>query len=168
MAVTSPITESVIHDAVVRSIEGVFKAMIGADIALVAQGETPAAAPAARPAQVLGSVGFVGDAAGLVYLCLDEDFARYLTGAMLGMSPAEVEMNGVEVVNDAIGEITNMAVGGFKNALCDLGHPCKLTLPTIVRGRNISVAAIKSATRHVFHFDCGPHRLVADIQVKQE
>lgn len=105
---------------------------------------------------------------GLIYLCLTEAFANDLTGRILGMSPAEVEMHGAEVVTDAIGEVTNMTVGGFKNTLCDLGHACKLTLPTIVRGKNLSVAAIKSATRHVFHFDCAGHQLSADIQMKLE
>ncbi len=167
-ALASPITETVIQDAIVRSVEGVFKTMVGKDITLGEITHAPAPKSADRAPQIIGSVGFVGDASGLVYLCLDDAFARHLTGVILGMSPGEVEMNGTEVVNDAIGEITNMTAGGFKNALCDLGHPCKLTLPTIVRGQNISVAAIKSATRHIFHFDCGPHRLVADIQLKQE
>jgi chemotaxis protein CheX len=59
-----------------------------------------------------------------------------------------------------------MTVGVFKNTLCDLGFPCKLTLPAIVRGHKLSIAAIKSATRHVFHFDCAGHRLTTDIQIK--
>jgi chemotaxis protein CheX len=82
------------------------------------------------------------------------------------MSPAEVGLQGAAVVNDVIGEITNMTVGGFKNTLADVGFPCRLTVPTIIRGDNLSVAAIKSATRHVFLFDCAGHRLVADIQLK--
>jgi chemotaxis protein CheX len=77
-------------------------------------------------------------------------------------------MSGPEAVKDAMGEITNMAVGGFKNALCDLGYSCKLTLPTIVRGNNVVVAAVKAATRHVFQFACEGHRIIADVQVKLE
>jgi chemotaxis protein CheX len=164
-AIITPITATVISDAIVRSVEGVFRTMVGSDISLVPADQSP---DGGHPAQIIGSVGFVGDASGQVYLSLGDSFAQHLTSVILGMSPAEVEMSGAEVVNDAIGEITNMIVGGFKNALCDLGHPCKLTLPTIVRGQNLAVAAIKSADRHIFHFDCGPHRLVADIQLKQE
>lgn len=161
----TPITATVIPDAIVRSVEGVFKTMAGSDISLIPANRSPGSE---HPAQIIGSVGFVGEASGLVYLSLGDAFAQHLTGLILGMSPAEVEMNGAEVVNDVIGEVTNMTVGGFKNALCDFGHPCKLTLPTIVRGQNLAVAAIKSADRHIFRFDCGPHRLVADIQLKQE
>ena len=161
----TPITATVISNAIVRSVEGVFKTMAGSDISLAPADQSPGSE---HPAQIIGSVGFVGEASGLVYLALGDSFAQHLSSVILGMSPAEVEMHGAEVVNDVIGEITNMIVGGFKNALCDLGHPCKLTLPTIVRGQNLEVAAIKSADRHIFRFDCGPHRLVADIQLKQE
>jgi len=71
-------------------------------------------------------------------------------------------------LKDVVGEITNMTVGGFKNALCDTGFPCKLTLPTIVRGDHLAVSGLKNTERHIFHFDCAGHRLVADIQMRQE
>jgi chemotaxis protein CheX len=87
---------------------------------------------------------------------------------VLGMTAAEIAMCDDSTVKDVIGEITNMTVGGFKNALCDVGFPCKLTLPTIVRGDHLAVASMKGAERHIFHFDCAGHRLVADIQLKQE
>jgi len=142
--------------------------MIGKDAALVSTDSTPTEPDPDQPSQILASVGFVGEANGLVYLRLDEAFGRELTGLILGMSPAEIEMSGVEVVNDAIGEVTNMTVGGFKNALCDLGYPCKLTLPNIVRGRQLSIAAIKSATRHILHFKTDGQSLTVDIQLKQD
>jgi len=164
----SPINEQVVREAVVRAVQGVFRTMIGKEAVLVSVDSTPTEPDPGQPAQILGSVGFVGEANGLVYLRLDEAFAGELTGLILGMSPAEVEMSGVEVVNDAIGEVTNMTVGGFKNALCDLGHPCKLTLPTIVRGRQISIAAVKAATRHILRFETGGQSLTVDIQLKQD
>jgi chemotaxis protein CheX len=72
------------------------------------------------------------------------------------------------VINDAIGEITNVTAGGFKNQLCDVGFPCKLTLPTIIRGEDLRVVAVKGTTRHIFEFDCAGHSLTADIQLKVE
>ena len=39
-------------------------------------------------------------------------------------------------------------------------------VPTIVRGENLCVAAMKGCTRHIFHFDTQGHRLIADIQIK--
>ena len=162
------ITEQLITECIVKAVQSVFRTMMGQEASFVAQ---VAAEPTTIPlnaSQIICSVGFIGGANGLIYLCLSEDFAKIASGRILGMSAAEIEMHGNEVVHDAIGEITNMTVGGFKNTLCDMGFPCKLTLPAIVRGNNLSIASIKGATRHVFHFDCSGHQMVADIQIKAE
>lgn len=164
MGVTQPITDQIVQDAIVRAVQNVCRTMLR-------QPANLAAAPAAGPSadlqfEIIGSVGFAGSASGLVYLCLTDDFAHAATGTILGMSLAEIEMHGPEVLKDAIGEITNMTAGGFKNELCDLGLPCKLTLPTILRGHSLGVAAVKAAARHVFHFDCNGHRFAVDVQVK--
>jgi chemotaxis protein CheX len=162
------ITDSLIQDCIVRAVQSVFRTMMGQEAKFIAQvGAEPTTIPL-TPSQIIGSVGFIGGANGLIYLCLSEDFAKIASCKILGMSSSEVEMHGTEVIHDAIGEITNMTVGGFKNTLCDLGFPCKLTLPAIVRGNNLSIASIKAATRHVFHFDCSGHRIVADIQIKAD
>ncbi|HWL16829.1 MAG TPA: chemotaxis protein CheX [Opitutus sp.] len=166
MDVKTPVTDQVIQDCIIRSVQAVFKTMAGDDVRFVNQvGADVHSLPLASP-HVIASVGFLGAADGLIYLCLTEQFAKIASSRILGMSPEEVEMHGDEVVHDAIGEITNMTVGGFKNTLCDMGFPCKLTLPAIVRGQKLSIAAIKSATRHIFHFDCSGHRLAVDLQLK--
>jgi chemotaxis protein CheX len=160
------ITDHVIQDCIVRAVQSVFRTMMGQEASFVSQVPAEPTTIPLMPSQIIGSVGFIGGANGLIYLCLSEDFAKIASSRILGMTAAEVEMHGTEVVHDAIGEITNMTVGGFKNTLCDLGFPCKLTLPAIVRGNNLSIASIKSAQRHVYHFDCSGHQIVADIQIK--
>lgn len=165
MAVTTPITDTLIQESIVRAVQAVCRTMLKWDITLRQRTDQP---EANATYQLIGNVGFAGEVNGIVYLCMSQDFACHATGKMLGMSPGEVEMNGPDVVKDALGEITNMTVGGFKNQLCDIGFPCKLTLPTILRGLNLHVAAIKSASRHVFEFECQGHKLVADIQLKAE
>jgi len=162
------ITDILVQDCIVRAVQSVFKTMMGTEAKFVAQVSAEPSTIALTPSQIIGSVGFIGAANGLIYLCMSEDFAKIASSRILGMSAAEVEAHGNEVIHDAIGEITNMTVGGFKNTLCDLGFPCKLTLPAIVRGNNLSIASIKAATRHVFHFDCLGHRIVADIQIKAD
>jgi chemotaxis protein CheX len=87
---------------------------------------------------------------------------------MLGMTEAELDAAGDEVINDAIGELTNMTVGTFKNGLCDVGYPCKLTIPSILRGTNFSIEPISSAIRYVYYFEYEKHRLVADILLKND
>jgi len=70
------------------------------------------------------------------------------------------------VINDAIGEMTNMTVGSFKNGLCDAGFPCKLTIPSILRGSNFCIEPISSAQRFIYGFESAGHRIVTDILLK--
>ncbi|HYP17945.1 MAG TPA: chemotaxis protein CheX [Opitutus sp.] len=165
-AVKTPVTDQLIQDCIIRSVQTVFQTMARHDVAFVGQAgpETPVLPLGAS--HLIASVGFLGAADGLIYLCLSDEFAKIASCRILGMTREEVEMHGDEVVQDAIGEITNMLVGSFKNTLCDMGFPCKLTLPAIVRGHKLSIAAIKSATRHIFHFECAGHRLTIDLQLK--
>jgi len=165
MAPTEIITESLIQKAIVQAVQNVCQTMLRNDATLRGQTAEP---PPGGAFQIMGNVGFAGDINGSVFLCLSDSFAMFATGEILGMSPGEVEMNGPDVVKDAIGEITNMTAGGFKNQLCDIGYPCKLTLPTIVRGSNLQVSTVKGTTRHIFDFACAGHTLLADIQFKVE
>jgi chemotaxis protein CheX len=163
MAPSSLITDTLVQNAIVTTFQRVAQMMLGVDAKL--QGRFGEAVPRGGH-ELLGNVGFVGAVDGSVFLCLTDSFARFATAKILGLSVAEVEWQGPEVVHDAMGEITNMTAGGFKNQLCDIGYPCKLTLPTIVAGTNLQVGTIKGATRHIFHFDCAGHTLFADIQFK--
>lgn len=165
-AVKSQITEELIQDCILKAVQSVFRTMLHRQATLVKRLEASAHPPSYQAPQILASVGFIGAVDGLIYLCLSDDYAKTISSSLLGMSLSEVEEAGHEVVNDALGEITNMTVGGFKNTLCDVGYPCKLTLPAIVRGQNLTIANVKGATRHVFYFDCEGHEFVADIQIK--
>ncbi len=172
MPAVAEITESLIREYINRAVTDVFKTMIGREPTFTAQmdtieGRSLLVSEPHRP-QVVGTVGFIGECNGLIYLHLDLAFARICTCHLLGMTEAELDEAGDEVINDAIGELTNMTVGSFKNGLCDAGHPCKLTIPSILRGTNFSIEPISSAVRHVYHFDCAEHRVVADILMKSE
>ena len=162
------ITDALVQDAITNAVHNVCHVLLRQRTNLVERSAVEISAAGPGPIEVMGSVGFVGDVNGIVYLCMDNEFATYAVGEILGMSPAEVEFEGPEVLKDAIGEVTNMTVGGFKNALCNVGYPCKLTLPTMVRGHGLKVGALKGAARHVFRFECNGRALIADIQLKAE
>lgn len=173
MPATKEITESLIREHITRALGDVFKTMLGRQVELCPASEqgTMQWPPFINPAgegqpQVVGTVGFIGEMNGLIYFYLPADFARLCTCHLLGMTEAEVIEAGDEVINDAIGELTNMGVGSFKNALCDAGFPCKLTIPSILRGSNFSVEPISSAERFIYRFKCGDHRVVTDILLK--
>jgi chemotaxis protein CheX len=174
MPATQEISEDQIHDNIRRAVADVFKTMLSMDAVLVrgtkeAAGEAwpplHASSASDRP-HVVGTVGFLGEMNGLIYLYLDLEFARICTKQLLGMTDAELDATGDECVNDAVAELTNMSVGGFKNSLCDLGFPCKLTIPSILRGTSFRVVPTGAATRHIYHFDCKGHRVVTDILMK--
>ena len=177
MPATQEITESLIRDNIVRAVDDVFRTMLDSEAVLkpaeeVSHAGWPAAGDEASPGpaetHVVGTVGFLGDANGLLYLYLDESFAKHCTCAMLGMSEREIAGIGEAAVNDAVGELTNMIVGSFKNGLCSAGYSCKLTIPSILRGRNFCIEPISSAERNVYSFDCAGRRLVADIIMKTD
>jgi len=174
-AATQEISEPLIRDNINRAVCDVFKTMLHRTASLGSAHTATAADPhpiaahgeelSAHP-QVVGTVGFLGEVNGLIYLYFDGAFAKYCTGHMLGMTDAEVDEAGEEVINDAIGEITNMTVGSFKNGLSDQGYPCKLTIPSILRGRNFSVEPISDSQRFIYVFETEGQRLVADILLK--
>ncbi len=168
MADSSILTDTLIQNAFVKAIEDVFRTMAQHSVVFVSRSQTVDSVTPEGVPQIIGNVGFVGKVNGLVYLCMPEAFARKLACAMLGMDLSELMMSGTEALNDAIGEITNMTVGGFKNSLADVGFPCKLTVPTIVRGTGLSVRSIKSANRYIFQLESKGERISVDIQMQVE
>lgn len=172
MPAIAEINETLIRSYINRAVSDVFQTMLGREPTFstlsdqISNTDLPPIENH-RP-QVVGTVGFIGDVNGLIYLHLDLAFARLCTCHLLGMTDAELEEAGDDVINDAIGELTNMTVGSFKNGLCDSGFPCKLTIPSIVRGSNFVIEPISSASRHIYYFDCQEHRVVADILIQRD
>jgi chemotaxis protein CheX len=83
---------------------------------------------------VAGSIGFTGNFNGVFYMSTSTGFARRITCNMLGLSESMIE--GDEMVNDALGELTNMHAGHIKTRLCDRGSACCMTIPTVIRCRD--------------------------------
>ena len=165
MAATQQLTDALIQKSIFQAVRNVSQTMLSRDITMVSQAHEPTLG---ATYEIIDTVGFAGEINGSVYLCLSEKFAFHAIGLMLGMTQREVELGGPDVVKDAIGELTNMTVGGFKNQLCDIGLPCMLTLPSIMRGTQLAIAANKSTICHVFEFKCDGYSLVADIRLKAE
>lgn len=172
MPATQEISENLIRENINRAIGEVFVTMLGRQAELCVLTDQTACWPPISPdgqssaPQIVGTVGFLGDVNGLIYLYLDVSFARMATSHMLGMTDSEIDEAGEEVVNDAIGELTNMTVGCFKNGLSDAGFPCKLTIPTILRGSNFSIEPIAEVQRYIYKFQSGGQSIVTDILIK--
>jgi chemotaxis protein CheX len=174
MPAIEQISETLIRNNISRAARDVFKTMLGRELVLRTDAQSNENWPPRQPNRepidtgphIVGAVGFIGSINGLLYLYLDLPFARLCTSHMLGMTERELEEAGDEVINDAIGEITNMTVGSFKNGLCDAGYPCTLTIPSILRGSCFSIEPISSVVRQTYCFECAGHRVVADILIK--
>jgi chemotaxis protein CheX len=135
--------------------------MLSIDATLVA----PPVDPVAHGDRVTGTVGFGGDnIAGAVYLHLPPSLAVSAAAAMLGTTPdappSEAE------INDLVGEITNMLCGGLKSKLCDLGLPCAMSTPAIIRGASFRVEPAQGVEPISFFFDCGPDRAQFEVHVE--
>jgi chemotaxis protein CheX len=174
MPATQEITETVIRQNMNRAVGHVFETMLSrmpaAGDAQVQDSATFWPSPnrrrqTAQP-HVIGTVGFIGDANGLIYLYLPLPLARLCTRHLLGLTERELDEAGDETVNDAIGELTNIMIGSFKSGLCDAGYSCMLTMPSILRGDDLCIEPVGTVPRHVYTFDCAGHRLVTDILLK--
>ena len=165
---SAAIDPNVVEKAINRADSNVCEVMRKEKVILMGSTTAPIPAADGNGAYVIGSVGFVGDINGIVYLCLNEDFALFATERALGMDRSEILCEGYELIKDTVGELTNMTVGNFKNVLCDAGHSCMLTLPTIIRAQKLSTGSSGSSHRIVYHFECANHFLAADLQIRAD
>ncbi len=122
-----------------------------------------------RDPLIVGSVGFTGEANGMVYLYMEMDLAAQIAAGITGMTAAEMlTPDNAEIVKDVVGEITNMTVGTFKNGICDLGFQCKVTLPTVLRGSQLQVEAVTGSQRWTFDFETMGRPIVADLFLQED
>jgi chemotaxis protein CheX len=150
-----------IEDLLKASVTDVFQTMLRMEARVIPM--TPDAM--SDEPHVAGSVGFIGDLTGVVYIYSTAEFARQVTGSILEMPAAEI--SGDEMINDSMGELANMVVGGLKSRLVEQGHSCVLTIPSIVRGSHFSIEATSSTTRRVLCFRCQECvNLVVEILIK--
>ena len=160
MNTTTPLLIDHVRELLTRSVPEVFSTMF----TLEARPSEPRNLHALGETLVVASVGFAGAVNGVVYLHVSAPFARLLAGRMLGM--ADEEFDGDEMINDAMGELSNMVVGAVKSRLCDDGSPCVLTIPSIVRGQSFSVGATGCSDRRLLGFHCGEGERVLELQMK--
>ncbi len=151
------------NDAVEEFTRGAVRDVFNQMLALEVKDDEPTPLAPDAAGQIIGSVGFIGQATGIVYLSAGVGLARVFTGTMLGLPEAEVED---DMINDAFGELSNMVVGAVKSRLCDRGWSCELTIPSIVRGTGLRVESVANEKQTVFGFRAGEHRLLVEVAIK--
>jgi len=91
-------------------------------------------------------IGISDGISGYLALHVSPEDACKIAGTMLGDTYTEVD----DIVCDAIGELTNMLGGSLKKFSGRYGEPFKISVPTIVRGKDYETHAGEDAKRIVF------------------
>jgi CheY-specific phosphatase CheX len=164
------LTEALIRVRLSKALKDVFRVMLRRQVDLCdqsAQGESALVPTSgtgeALPTHVLGTVGYVGKLNGAFNLYVTEEFATALTRQLLRANEHYTKRTAETAITDAIGEITNMASGVFKNSLAANGFTCRLTTPKVFRCRLGTMEPTFTANRYVYHFNSAESRVVVEL-----
>lgn len=139
-------TEDELTSRMTSNIQEVFSTMVGMDdLQHLPRQDHP---PISFENCVTAMVGLAGTYNGLVCLHAPLNLAMVFTSGMLGMEVKEFD----DDVRDAIGEIANMAAGSLKQHLSSGGADISLSTPSVVAGKEYSVAAGNPADSFTLHF----------------
>ena len=126
----------------------VFSTMLGMEVAAqesYRQGGKP------EPTNgVVTLIGLAGKWVGTGSICCSAEVARKISGQLLMSEFANVDQE----VLDALGEVTNMIIGNFKNAIEDLAGPLGLSIPVVIYGHNFTASSLHAAQWTVVPFQC--------------
>lgn len=112
---------------------------------------------------VLAFVGMAGPWTGAGAITCSAAFARQICQSLLGSEADSVN----EEVLDALGEVTNMIIGGFKTLIEQHTGPLGLSIPTVVYGRNFTSHSTGRNDWVVAPFKCGPEMMEVRVCIKQ-
>ncbi len=124
------VTTVSLRDALLDGAKEVFEMMV-----FMALEEVNEDALRCEDVTLLGSVTFKGSLEGCLGIRCSQDCARTIAANMLGMDP-DGDLTGSDV-NDAIGEVANMVMGAVKSRVQDEIGSMEVSIPSVVRGREI-------------------------------
>jgi CheY-specific phosphatase CheX len=84
---------------------------------------------------LLGSITFKGGIEGCFAICCSVPCAKTIALNMLAMDPSE-ELSEAEI-SDAIGEVTNMIMGGVKSRILDTVGNIEVSIPVVTSGQGL-------------------------------
>lgn len=142
----------------IRAVGEVFRSMIGMEMAT---GKPFLKTEATKAHYVSGVIGFSGALCGNVVVSFPRNVAGKLVEVFAGSALEESHPD----FSDAIGELTNMIVGGAKNSL---GSAVYISVPSVIMGTGYTVAYKTGAPCLVIPCSCmaGEFRIEITFQVK--
>ena len=99
---------------------------------------------------VVTLIGLAGKWVGTGSICCAGETARKISGKLLMSEFSAVDQE----VLDAMGEVTNMIIGNFKNSIEDIVGPLGLSIPVVIFGRNFTASSLHAAEWTVVPFEC--------------
>ena len=90
---------------------------------------------------IISSIAFMGPIKGAVTIKCDCQSADKVARSMLMMT--EEDELGAEDIHDAVGEVTNLVIGGFKSRIAESVGEIELSIPIVMEGKEV-VPAIGS------------------------
>lgn len=125
--------------------ESIWASMLGMEISPC---ELPEPWLAAAGEMVIGCIQITGDWQGALTLHCTGPLARAATSAMFDMEPEEVDDS---LIQDAIGELTNMLGGNLKGLLPGTS---RLSMPSVAEGSGCRISVSRSVVLKQAAFQC--------------
>jgi chemotaxis protein CheX len=138
-------------ETIIRVTHEVFSTMLGIEL----EGERiePLSSNLAMPeAGIIAMLGVAGPISGCVNIRISADLSCDLASRLLMSEFSKVD----EDVLDAIAEVGNMVVGGFKTTLEERFGPMGLSLPTVISAERYIARSPALGQRFTVSFQC-PH-----------
>ena len=160
--ITRKIKSVDIPTTVINSVIDVYYTMLSMEIESI-----PEVPPGFREDQrTVGNVSFAGDVHGMFNIQVNDDFARTMTAAMLGIDESEIESE--EEVFDVLREMSNIIGGNLKSAFVDAGLSCVLSTPAITHGLDFRVEALNIIDLQRFLFQVNEQTIIVDAGIKKD
>jgi flagellar motor switch protein FliN len=147
---------------VINSVIDVFYTMLSMEIESIQ--EIPA--DFREEKRTVGTVSFAGDVHGMFNIQVNDNFARQMAAAMLGIE--EEEVGDDEEIFDVIRELSNIIGGNLKSAFVDVGLACVLSTPAITNGLDFHVEALNIIKIQRFLFHVQGHTIIVDAGIKKD
>jgi chemotaxis protein CheX len=113
-------------------------------------------------ADVSGIIGLAGDVKGAVVLSFPSVLAKKIFEAMTGESVPE----GDPAIADVVGELANMVAGGAKGSLAEQGMGYRISVPTVVTGKEHFVSYKTDGPCLIVPFQIGTETFWVQISIK--
>ncbi len=124
------IDEVCLNEALLSGAKEIFETMIFVNLE-----ETDETEEIIEGDSILGSITFKGGIEGCLVICCSTPCAQTIAVNMLAMEP-NAELSEAEI-NDAIGEVTNMVMGGVKSRILEAAGNLEVSIPMVTTGRGL-------------------------------